>query len=248
MRIAICDDHERERNALAADLAEYCARRGTELTVKLFDSAFMLTQAITAGHRFDLLLLDILMPGMDGFAAAKEIRCVDQRVAIAFLTVSPDYALASYSVKARHYLIKPVSRDALFSLLDEVDAELAQEEKQMLVIDTKAGLRRLGIDRLEYCEVIGRTIFYHMTNGAVFEGRGNLHELERRLLVLPNFLKPHRSYLVNIDHIAGVNSRDYVIEMQSLKQIPIPKVRCGEVREFIRHYVEQKGVVDHEKA
>lgn len=145
------------------------------------------------------------MPGIDGMNAAKDIREYDKRVAIVFLTTSPDYALISYSVKARHYLLKPVSHDALYTLLDEVTAELTEEESAMLVIDTKAGLQRIRVDRLEYCEIVGRTIHYHMLNGAVLEGSGNMSELEERLLSLPCFIKPHRSYLVNMYYITGVS-------------------------------------------
>ncbi len=240
MRIAICDDQAREREMLAANLTQYKTERNADLSWMLFSGAVELTQAIHTGQRFDLILLDILMPGMDGMAAAKEIRETDKSAAIVFLTVSPDFALDSYSVRARHYLIKPVSRKALFTLLDEITSEQSEEAAQTFTINTKAGLQKLRFDRLEYCEIFGRTILYHMTSGAVIESGGNMGELEGRLLGQPGFIKPHRSYLVNMAYIVGINSRDYVIEMQSMKQIPIPKARCGEVRECVRIYLDKK--------
>lgn len=242
MRIAVCDDQQRERDSLAKNLTQYRVERNAEVSWTLFSSTVELIQAIHKGQRYDLILLDILMPGLDGMAAAKDIREIDKRVAIVFLTVSPDYALASYSVKARHYLLKPVSRDALFSLLREVESELAEEDAQMLVIDTKSGLQRIRVDRLEYCEIVGRTIYYHMANGVVLEGSGNMGELEQMLLNLPCFIKPHRSYVVNMDYIVGVNSRSFVIDMRSMKQIPIPKARRGEVRDTVRLYLDGKKV------
>ncbi len=246
VQIAICDDNKNERDLLVANLHEYKGK--TELNLTVFESGTELTYAIKKGKRFDLIFLDILMPDADGIETAKEIRERDKRVAIIFLTVSKDYALASYEVKARQYLLKPVKKEILFELIDEIECELTGEETQMLVIDTKAGLQRLRIDHLEYCEIVNRTIFYHMTSGAVIESRGYLKELEERLLILPCFIKTHRSYIVNINYIIGINSRDFVIEMKSLKKIPIPKANCGQIREIVHNYLEQAREEVNEKA
>ena len=69
---------------------------------------------------FSLYLLDILMPGVDGLAAAREIRTFDEAAQIVFLTTSPGFAYESYGVRALDYLLKPVDEELLFALLDKL--------------------------------------------------------------------------------------------------------------------------------
>lgn len=244
MRIAVCDDDRADREMLVSLLAEYGSRSLAGVTAIPYPGGRELLEAARAGARFDVILLDILMPGFSGMETARELRANDKRVEIVFLTVSPDFALEAYSVRARHYIVKPVVREALFRLLDELADQLEREEGETLVVKTKSGLRRLRTDQLEYCEILGRTLYYHMASGAVFEGGGNLGKLEGLLLALPNFCKPHRSYLVNMDFIAHFDSRASVIELESMRQIPVPRARCGQVREMVQAYLDRKGARD----
>ena len=238
MQIAVCDDKAEELRKLETMLAGY---PGPPLSVRCFQSGPELVNAVRSGMRFDAVFLDILMPGASGMDAAKELRQYDDRAEIVFLTVSPDFALESYSVRARHYIVKPVLPKTLFGLLDDIRGGLEREQAAMLVVKTKSGLRRLRIDQIEYCEIILRSIHYHMANGAVYEESGNMDELESRLLHLEQFIKPHRSYIVNMDYITHVNGSRCVIELESMKEIPLPKIRRGEIRDTVHNYLSGKG-------
>lgn len=67
---------------------------------------------------FDLLLLDVEMPGTDGVTLAKTVRQENEAVQIVFITGYSDYIAEGYDVAALHYLVKPVSREKLFAVLD----------------------------------------------------------------------------------------------------------------------------------
>ena len=107
MYIAVCDDQTAELGRLTELLGAWETDRGTPVRVKSFRSAAALLDA--ARHeRFTLYLLDIMMPGLNGMDAAREIRGFDKAADIIFLTSSPGFAYDSYSVQALEYLLKPI--------------------------------------------------------------------------------------------------------------------------------------------
>lgn len=72
------------------------------------------------GVNYQLLLLDILMPGFTGIQAAREIRTFDSETKIIFLTSSPEFAVESYGVDAFYYLLKHIREGDLFPVLDRL--------------------------------------------------------------------------------------------------------------------------------
>lgn len=120
MYIAVCDDQTEELKDLTELLGAWETDRGTPVRVKSFRSAAELLDA--ARHeRFTLYLLDIMMPGLNGMDAAREIRGFDKAADIIFLTSSPGFAYDSYSVKALEYLLKPIRTKTLYPILDRLE-------------------------------------------------------------------------------------------------------------------------------
>ena len=120
MYIAVCDDQTEELKDLTELIGAWEEDRGTPVRVKSFRSAAELLDA--ARHeRFTLYLLDIMMPGLNGMDAAREIRGFDKAADIIFLTSSPGFAYDSYSVKALEYLLKPIRTKTLYPILDRLE-------------------------------------------------------------------------------------------------------------------------------
>ena len=165
MYIAVCDDQAEELTVLTALLEQWQTERRIPLRCRVFRSAGDMLDA--ARHeRFTLYLLDVMMPGIDGMEAAREIRTFDAAADIVFLTSSPGFAYESYGVRALEYLLKPIS---------------------------------------------GKHLYFNMTDGQVREVVGSLKDYEALLLARPEFMRIHRSYIVNmlqIDELspAGVHT------------------------------------------
>ncbi len=227
MRVAICDDDSLELARVTGLLTAYQAERVTALTYRTYTSATELLATMKQGM-FDLLLLDIIMPGFSGIEAAQEIRTFDPEVPIIFLTASTEYALESYGVKALDYLLKPVAREKLFASLDEVSAR-AQSAVAGLTVKTQGGIARILFHKLVFVEVRSKHIYFHLDDGAVREVSASLAEFEDRLLAHPGFVKTHRSYIVNLSQMRELTANFFIGHLN--QAVPISRLLYRQVRQ-----------------
>ena len=135
---------------------------------------------------------------------------------------------------AYYYQLKPIWKDSFFRLTDAVLAECRKRTQHSLILRCKSGVTRITLDSLEYCEVQGRTLVFHLLDGTVIESSGSMDELARQLADYPGFLRPHRSYLVNMEYIHNITAKS--ITMESLAEVPLPHGRFTAVRDQYLEY------------
>lgn len=223
LKIAICDDDQKDLSNIVSLINDYSSVKAGSNTIAytLFSNAVDLLAVMENGSSFDLVLLDIIMPLTTGIDAASEIRKFDREVKIAFLTSSSEFAVESYSVNAYSYVLKPVGKASLHSILDRIFSEVEGKTDTWFLVKSKTRLVRVSFNKLEFVEVIGHTIIFHLTDGTALEAVGTMTGLETLLLVENSFIKPHRSYIVNMIHIDTLSPRH--IKMRSQTIIPVSK-------------------------
>lgn len=226
MHIAVCDDSIEELSRISSLLEDYRRERDGSVTYEAFHSALELLETMRS-KQFDMLLLDILMPGLSGMDAAKEIRSSDGEIPIIFLTSSSEYAVESYRVGAEDYIIKPARKDEVFPSLDKQLTRLAQEE-DYLAIKTGSGIVKLLFSQIVYVEVTNRTLQFMLVNGEVREAYGYLSDYEEKLLSDPHFCKPHRSYLINIRQVTELNKNGLATTVD--KTVPVARDAFAKVK------------------
>lgn len=234
IKIAFCDDDMEVLHQMNELLDRYRVERNEDITYAAFQSPFELLTEIEKGIRPDILFLDVVMPGQNGMDVAKEIRQYDTNMKIIFLTSSPEFAVESYSVGAYFYQLKPIWEESFFRLMDSVLAECEKKKKNSLILRSKDGITRIDLQQLEYCEVLGRKLLFHLENGAVLESAGSLDDLAGQLMQYSNFYRPHRSFLVNMEYIQNISSRS--IKMVNDAEIPIPHGKCSEIKNTYMEY------------
>lgn len=241
LKIAFCDDDLSALNEINLLLQQYCAERSQEMERVAFFSPLELLAEVEKRMRWDILFLDIIMPGEDGISVAREIRQYDNTVKIIFLTSSSEFAVDSYTVGAYYYQIKPVEKQSFFRLMDAVILECEKARHCGLILRCKSGITRIDLDKLEYCEVIGRTLLFYMENGKVLESGGSMDELAGKLAQYENFVRPHRSFLINMEYIRHISYK--MIIMDNLAEIPIPHGKCSEIKNLYLEYAFQRKQV-----
>lgn len=110
--LALCDDEAEQLDIVGRLLRDYVQAR-PELAIRLsvFSSGRDLLAAEEEGARFDICVLDVVMPELSGIELGIELRERGSASAIIYLTISPEYAVDSYAAKAFYYLVKPPERN-----------------------------------------------------------------------------------------------------------------------------------------
>ena len=169
IKIAFCDDDLSVLRELGALMDKYRVERNQDIVYASFNSPLELLTEVERGTRLDIIFLDVLMPAQNGISTAMEIRQYDTSVKIIYLTSSAEYAVDSYSVGAYFYQLKPIWQESFYRLMDSVLSECHKDKENSLILRSRTGITRLDLDRLQYCEVMGRTLLFHRKDGEVLD-------------------------------------------------------------------------------
>lgn len=239
LRFAICDDDRHELSRLSILLNQYRTERNATLQYDTYQNAVELLEAMKR-QTYHALLLDVIMPLTSGIEAAREIRMFDEEIKIIFLTSSTEFAVESYEVDAHYYLLKPGIADKLFPILDKIFLD-AQRAEDALHVKTPSGIVRLRFSRLEFLEVTNKKLLFHLDDGSVKEISGSLSDFEDQLLCRDEFIKVHRSYIVNLAYIQLLNGKE--LTTYTKRVVPVSRLLCNQVKEaYMQQLFLEKGV------
>ena len=238
LKIAVCDDSRELLEKVEKDLHEYENVRNTPVTVHTYTNAVDLLDGLKKTD-YDILILDIIMPGFTGMQAAHEIRKFNEEIKIIFLTSSKEFAIESYSVGAYYYLLKPVLKEKLFSVLDKVVSEITSKQESCIIY-THMGIVNIPFAKIECIEVYNKHLVFHLSDGSTKETRGALTDYENVFLERKEFLKIHRSYILNMDYIHSIEAGE--ITTYSGKIFPVSRLLAKDIKEHYMNYMFTKEV------
>ena len=156
--------------------------------------------------QFQIVFMDIELPGMNGMDAAKKLREKDEGVLLIFLTNLAHYAIAGYEVNAADYILKPLKADAFRLKIPKVLAIIKQNHQKKLTVMTKGDVHTFTTDDLYYVEVLSHRLYYHTKKG-VFDVRGTISDAERELFNY-DFRRCNNSLLVNLKHVSSIEGNN----------------------------------------
>ena len=241
MRIALCDDDEAELLKVKQVLEGFIVKNQSheQISYRMFTEGDKLLSSINKSGGYDLLILDVLMPGMNGIELAEEIRCSNNDCKIIFLTSSPEFALNSYKVNAFFYLLKPISASELEPLLNRALFELIKEKSASIVVKETGKLTRIKIHTIQYVESIRHTICFHLRNHQVLYCNGTMNEFCEVLLPDLKFVKCHKSFIINMDYVTSITSKDFIMSDKTI--IPISRQTYKQIKASYIDYFFDKG-------
>ena len=226
MYIAICDDNQQELAHIAGIVEKHAHAGSWPIRFRLFSNADTMLKAAKT-ENFTHYFLDVMMPCMDGISAAQEIRSFDSDAQIVFLTSFKEYAYQSYRVRAYDYLLKPVQEDQMTELLHRLQA-LEESAEDCLCLQNGRSIFRIPFAQLSHIEVYQKKLYFHMTDRQIRKSSGAMSEYEKELLSRPEFVKIHRSYIVNLNQVAVLSPESCV--MFSGVDLPISRLLYNQVR------------------
>lgn len=221
IQIAVVEDEEIYVKQLTEYIRKYQTERGRSIKVTVFGDGEDITENYSGG--FDIILMDIQMQFMDGMTAAEKIRQMDQKVIIMFITNMIQYAVRGYEVDAMDYVVKPVEYFSFSQNLDKAIGRIRSEAKEFLMITIGEGIVKTDIADIYFIEGQGHNAVFHTLRGD-YSSRVTLKELEEKLIV-HNFFRCAKGYLVNMNHEEGIVGSDCVIHSV---HIPVSRTRKKE--------------------
>ena len=207
IRVAIVEDDPKSVELLRSYLAHYEREAGVKADVTVYTDGAEAVDHYTP--IYDVLLLDIEMPRLDGMTAAGWIRAVDPDVIIIFITNMAKYAIKGYEVGALDFVLKPVTYFAFALKMDKVVATLKSREQHSLLVPTEDGVLRLSTRDITYIEVIDHQLQIH-TEHKVYTMPGTLTGMEETLAGA-SFARCNKGYLVNLRHVAEIKGNSVVV-------------------------------------
>ncbi|MCL2188291.1 MAG: LytTR family DNA-binding domain-containing protein [Defluviitaleaceae bacterium] len=215
-KIAICEDDVVFAQAQQRECAQILDRLHIKHEISHFRSgAALLTAYEVHGAQFDIILMDIMMDGINGIDAAKEIRKNDGNTAIVFITASADFAISGYEANALRYILKPVDAVQLEQLLVAVYAE--KHRQNTLTIKTGSQNVLVPVDEIICLETEGRRVkIITARETHIYTGK-----LTALMDALPKhkFSRCHQSFAINIACIRELSRFKVILE--SGREIPI---------------------------
>ena len=236
MKIAVCDDSPADRKRLCELLTAYCARHALDGTVEGFAGGAELLRRMR-GSPFEVVFLEPLLEREHGVELAKAIRKHFSGCILFFCTGSRAHALEAFGVGALHYLLKPVAYQHVEAAMDRCGATLLSQTRTLLLSQKRQ--LRVTVKDILYVEVFDKTCFVHTARG-VESTRKTIGQLEQEL-VTGSFLRCHRSYLVNLEHVRECGDGDFI--MQNGVSIPIRQAGRGRVKRLYRQYADLRVMV-----
>ena len=232
MRIAVCDDNPKELERIKGC---FCRIQGYDLVCSYFDSTSTVMEILkTENSPYDLYILDIEMPGMNGLKLAKSIREKDSRAFFVFLTSYTRYMKDVFDVVTFDFIEKPISDEKLLQILERA-ATYLNITSQHFSFGYRASRYSLKYDRILYIEKKGRQALIH-TFEDVYKTNMTLEEIWKQLNP-KSFVHIHSSYIINLYNLDRKDNE--IAIMRNGEKLHITK---GYRRELaMRHYEFVQG-------
>lgn len=205
--IAIVEDERTFSEQLQEFLKEYQEEKNINFKISVFkDGAEILEEY---KQIYDIILLDIEMPEINGMETARRIRKTDAEVVLMFITNMASYAIHGYEVGALDFIMKPLTYYTFSVKLTRALRRVKKKEQKEILLTLPDGAKKIEIQQLYYVEVQNRILHYHTDTG-VYRIRGTMQSVEQRLAPYP-FVKCNHWYIVNLMHVSEVRGNIVVV-------------------------------------
>lgn len=228
-RFLIIEDEAATAATLQKLIARYLAEHGAEAQVDWMRSAF---DFIGFKQRWDLIFMDIGLPGISGMEAAQMLRERDGETLLVFVTDLAQYAVKGYEVDALDFVVKPVNYQSLSMRLDRALRILGQRSARNIYLATRYGARVFPATSLVYAEVRGHNLEYHLEDEVIVV-RGTMSGLESEM-DSAQFIRISNSCLVNADRIRSIKGS--TVRMATGDELTISRTRKRGALEALSDY------------
>ena len=243
IRITICDDNTEELEKLSDYVQEYMEAKNLDFQIYKFAHPNELLN-VCKKVVFQIYILDIVMPHVDGIELGSEIRRHDKEAQIIYATTEPQYALSAYRANPLNYLLKPIQPQQLFDTLTTAIGKINMEEESVFPVKTSGGVQIVKYGDIICCEYTNHCVWFTLISGDRVKSNtitGKFIEYIAEVLEHSQFLQPHTSFAINMRYVERFDKDAFTLRGNI--RIPISARVYQEVRERYMDYLMGEGSV-----
>lgn len=195
LHLAICDDHVDQIKIIRSAAEHYADKLNIKAVISEYNNPLVFLEELDQAGGFDIILLDICMPGILGTEVAKEIVRRGDKTEIIFLTSSDEFAVNAFTLKAVHYLIKPLTQAQFDEAMDRAVEKYTNGQVKKITLKLEKGLMQLiDLNDIFYIESAGHSPNIYRKSGVYIEARRSLTWLTEELEKLSpgQFISPYK--------------------------------------------------------
>ena len=228
-KIAIVEDDPAQAENLRQLLMRFSSEKKKPMKIEAFPDSYRFLSAYKGGY--DIVFMDIDMPGINGMEAAGHLRKMDDVVCLIFVTNLAQYALQGYEVSAKYYLLKPVRYADFAFKMEKVFKELP-DRSAVISIDAKDGFLVIPLAEILYIESYGHKLVYHTVNGEHEVWNHTLKQVEEELKG-NGFVRCSSSHVINLRYLKQIGKNTVTVGKDVL---PVSRSRKKPLLEVCGRY------------
>ncbi|MCD8294772.1 MAG: LytTR family DNA-binding domain-containing protein [Clostridia bacterium] len=235
IKVAVVEDEKRWADEFTDYVRRYFKERMEVPEICVFGDGVDFISDYKEGY--DLILMDIDMPGMDGLEAAKRLREVDEGACLIFITMLARYAIKGYEVSAFDFIVKPVSYDLLKIKLDKAMVYInRRNEAPSFVVQGAGTMKKVLLSEIKYVESIKHYLYIHTLDGEL-KMRGSMSDIADQFLS-NGFAGINRSLIVNLAYVTGYDATDVNVAGERL---PLSRVYKADFLNALTRHIGKEG-------
>lgn len=233
LKIAICDDEIEKGRQIDAWLNQCFNGKGIIYEKQLFSNSKALWYEIDDGTKFDLLLLDIEMPQLDGISLTEQIKTYLPDALVIFITSYEKYVYESFKVQPFRFIPKRYLKSMLPSALEDARNLLMKNQDRFLIAENQDGIEKIPTRSILYIWHREKYAYIERSNGETSKVRKTLKQVYE-MLPEGDFVWIDRGCICNLAQISKITD-GYIVLVNSMK-LQGSRDRITEVKNIFRKY------------
>ncbi|MEG1718858.1 MAG: LytTR family DNA-binding domain-containing protein [Clostridia bacterium] len=236
MNIAIIDDVVTDCQLLLSFIERYCQENKIADNIDVFLSGDEFLNSYQK-DKYNIIFLDVFVGDLNGIEIAEVIRKKDTNCKIIFASISNEFAVKSFRVRAFDYIVKPYSYEHIKMTMDLCVDEIKSVGRYIELKEGRAYIKVMLCDII-YVDYDNHYVRLH-TDKRMIKTYSYFDDFAPKFEGQSNFLQCYRNCIINIDNIETIDKSDFILK--DGERIPISHKKYVEVKQQFLDYVFEKN-------